>query len=60
MACTSCAGLFRMPVGGAVIGVLTVLTAPLLWPAATQLYWSPVDLLLAGDDLQWLTDAYYK
>jgi hypothetical protein len=51
-----------MPAGGAVIGVLASLTAPLLWPLATQLCWAP-DLrafLLGGDDLTWLMDAYFK
>ena len=51
-----------LPVGGAVIGVLAAVTAPLLWPAATRLCWSPDlrDFLLGGDDPAWLLDAYFK
>lgn len=51
-----------MPMGGAVIGVLAALTAPLLWPAATKLCWTPEmrNFLLGGDDLTWLIDAYFQ
>ena len=54
--------MLNLPVGGAVIGVLAALTAPLLWPAATSLCWAPDlrDFLLGGDDLTWLLDAYFK
>jgi hypothetical protein len=56
------AGLVHMPMGGAVIGVLAALTAPLLWPAATKLCWTPEmrNFLLGGDDLTWLIDAYFQ
>jgi len=55
-------GLVNLPVGGAAIGVLAALTAPLLWPAATKYCWAP-DMrafLLGGDDITWLMDAYFR
>jgi hypothetical protein len=51
----------RLPVGGALLGALTALTAPLLWAPATDLCWSPElkELLLGRTGVTWLLDLYY-
>ena len=61
-ACHSATGVIGLPAGGAVIGALAAVTAPLLWPLATQLCWAPDmrSFLLGGGDLTWLMDVYFK
>jgi hypothetical protein len=56
------ASLLSLPAGGAIIGGLTALTAPLLWSPLTQLCWEPQfrSLVLGGDSLVWLMDLYYQ
>jgi hypothetical protein len=51
----------HLPLGGAALGLLTSLTAPLLWGKATDLCWSAElkRLLLDGDSVTWLQDIYY-
>lgn len=51
----------RLPLGGGLLGILTSLTAPLLWPLMTDLCWSQElkTLLLGGNSLTWLLDSYY-
>ena len=52
----------RLPLAGGVIGVLTALTAPILWPLLTDLCWSKdlKHLLLGGDSFTWVYDIYYS
>jgi hypothetical protein len=59
---TLAASLLSLPAGGAVIGGLTALTAPLLWPFATKLCWDPLlrSVVLGGDSIVWLMDLYYQ
>lgn len=54
--------ILSLPAGGAVIGGLTALTAPLLWPQMTKLCWEPQfrSILLGGDSMVWLMDLYYQ
>jgi hypothetical protein len=49
----------QLPIGGVVIGALTALTAPFLWPIMIDLCWdeNTKKLLLNGDTL-WLVDLY--
>jgi hypothetical protein len=51
----------HLPLGGAALGLLTSLSAPLLWGRATDLCWSAElkRLLLDGDSVTWLQDIYY-
>ena len=48
-----------LPIGGAVVGALTALTAPFLWPFAFEICWDDNlrGLILDGDSL-WLVDLY--
>ena len=48
-----------LPIGGAVVGALTALTAPFLWPLAFTVCWDDNlrGLVLDGDSL-WLVDLY--
>ena len=48
-----------LPVGGVVIGVLTAITAPIIWPLAFSICWDEnlQSLILDGDSL-WLMDLY--
>jgi hypothetical protein len=54
--------LMNLPLGGALLGLLTAVTAPLLWPYAVDLIWEPKlkRFLLGGDSILWLQDAYYS
>jgi hypothetical protein len=56
------ASILTLPAGGAVIGGLTALTAPLLWPVVTKLCWDPLfrSVILGGDSVVWLIDLYYQ
>ena len=48
-----------LPIGGVVIGGLTAMTAPFLWPAATELCWDRnLKLMILGDESIWLTEFY--
>ena len=48
-----------LPIGGLVVGALTALTSPLLWPAAFKLCWSEeLQSLILSDNALWITDAY--
>ena len=48
-----------LPIGGVVIGGLTAMTAPFLWPATTELCWdSNFKSMILGDESLWLTDFY--
>lgn len=51
----------RLPLGGALLGALTALSAPLLWGVATDLCWSAElkELLLGKSGVTWLLDTYY-
>jgi hypothetical protein len=59
---TLIASILTLPAGGAVIGGLTALTAPLLWPYVTKLCWDPLfrSIILGGDSIVWLMDLYYQ
>ena len=48
-----------LPVGGVVIGALTAITAPFIWPIAFEICWDEnlKNLILDGDPL-WLLDLY--
>lgn len=52
----------NLPLGGAALGVLTVVSAPLLWATAIDLVWSPElkQLLLGSDGNLWLLDLYFS
>lgn len=53
----------HLPLGGAALGLLTSITAPLLWNRAIDLCWSAElkRLLLGGDgEVTWLQDIYYS
>lgn len=54
--------LMNLPLGGAFLGLLTAVTAPLLWPYALDFMWEPnlKKFLLGGDSVLWLQDAYYS
>lgn len=51
----------RLPLGGAALGALTALTAPMLWGLATDVCWSPElkELLLGKRGISWVLDTYY-
>ena len=55
-----------VPLGGPVIGALTALTAPLLWPIAFRACWDSelYNTILGTDDNEqgtsWVMDAYYS
>ena len=51
----------RLPAGGALIGSLTALSAPLLWDVTTDIFWQPElkELLLGRTGVTWLLDLYY-
>jgi hypothetical protein len=59
---TIIASLLTLPAGGAMIGALTALTAPLLWSPITKLCWEPQfhSIIFGGDSLVWLVDLYYQ
>jgi hypothetical protein len=49
----------HFPIGGVVIGALTAVTAPFLWPLAFNLCWDEnTRLLLLDNDTLWLSDLY--
>jgi hypothetical protein len=48
-----------LPIGGVMIGALTALTAPFLWPAAFSLCWDDkLKTLFLDNEYLWLVDAY--
>lgn len=53
------ATLARIPLGGPIIGTLTVFLSPFLWPLSFDLCWSKdMKLLLLSEDSTWLFDLY--
>ena len=56
------ASILTLPAGGAIVGGLTALTAPLMWPFVTKLCWDPLfrSIILGGDSIVWLMDLYYE
>lgn len=50
-----------LPIGGVMIGALTALTAPLIWPTAFLICWDDeLKSLFLDNDYLWLVDAYYS